>query len=265
MTMLPLPQIADRLIEAERAWLFLDYDGTLDDFAPTPDHITPNPDVIDLVERLVRLKHLRVGVISGRRLSHIQALLPVPGLLTAGTYGLELQLPDGERLDRLTLDEVRPTLEVVKPRWAQLIVDRRGFYLEDKAWALALHARFADAVEAEDVLALARQSAADLRPGDRFRLLGGDRFLEIAPGLANKGRTVEYLLDRGVWPGAVPFYIGDDDKDEEAFAVVRAHQGMAICVAAQPRETAADGCLPSPADVRYWLAELVARWQAAGR
>ena len=32
-------QMADRLIEARRVWLFLDYDGTLAEFAPTPDHI----------------------------------------------------------------------------------------------------------------------------------------------------------------------------------------------------------------------------------
>jgi len=50
--------------------------------------------------------------------------------------------------------------------------------------------------------------------------LGGHKFLEIGPTLAHKGRTVDYLLDRYPWPGALPIYLGDDDKDEKAFGVI---------------------------------------------
>ena len=83
----------ERLAQAERLWLFLDYDGTLADFAPTPEHVNPDPELVDLIERLARHPRFRVAVVSGRRLSHVQKLVPVPGVLLAGTYGIELQTP----------------------------------------------------------------------------------------------------------------------------------------------------------------------------
>jgi trehalose 6-phosphate phosphatase len=246
----------DRVARANRVWLFLDYDGTLADFAPTPDHVEPDPALIDLLSGLVRQPRLRVAVVSGRRLSHVQALVPVPGILLAGTYGIELQTPEGERFDRLEQDAIRPTLDALKPQWADLVAGHDGFFLEDKGWALALHARFAGEKESEQLLAAARRLATKVMqgaPSDLFRLLGGHKFLEIGPRLAHKGQTVDYLLARYPWPGALPLYLGDDDKDEEAFGVIHDRGGIAILVSMSPRDTQADGRLESPQAARTWL------------
>jgi len=253
-------RVQERLAQAERLWLFLDYDGTLADFAPTPEHVHPDPAVVDLIIRLVRHPRFRVAVVSGRRLSHVQKLVPVPGVLLAGTYGIQLQTPEGERVDRLDYDRLRPTLDALKPRWADLVAGRQGFFLEDKGWAMALHARFADEDEADRVLAGAHRLAdAALKravPG-LFRLLGGHKFLEIGPRLAHKGLTVAHLLDRYPWPGALSLYLGDDDKDEEAFGVIKARGGVAVVVASESRETEADMRLESPQAARRWLEMLL--------
>jgi trehalose 6-phosphate phosphatase len=252
-------KVRTRVKAAERLWLFLDYDGTLADFAPSPEHVNPDPSVIALLTELVEHCRIRVGVISGRRLSHVLELLPVPGLLLAGTYGVELRLPDGERFDRLSHEEVRPLLESIKPRWQRLLAHRDGFFLEDKDWALAIHARYASAAEAEEVLERARGIADETASSDLFRVLGGHKFLEIGPTLAHKGRTVAYLLDRYPWHDALPLYVGDDDKDEEAFGVIQARGGIAIRVCKERCETRADGDLESPQDVRRWLAMVAAQ------
>jgi trehalose 6-phosphate phosphatase len=244
--------VEEELAAAERVRLFLDYDGTLAGFAPTPEHVDPDPEVVDLVARLADRPRFWLAVVSGRRLAHVEKLVPVAGVLLAGTYGVELRLPDGKRVDRVSYAAVRPPLEAVKPRWAALIDGREGFFMEDKGWALALHARFAERGEARDVLTAARAIADEVSP-DLFRVLGGHRFLEIGPRLAHKGRTVDYLLARYPWPGAVPVYLGDDDKDEEAFGVVKAQSGTAILVSREPRETQADGRLDSPQAARRWL------------
>ena len=255
----PRGPLDERLGRAGHVWLFLDYDGTLADFAPTPEHVDPEPELVDLLTRLANQPRLRLAVISGRRLSHVRRLVPVPGILLAGTYGVELQTPEGEQIDRLDYHAVRPVLEAVKPEWAGLIAGRDGFFLEDKDWALALHARFAEEKESEQVLAAARAIATEaIQPTEgMFRILGGHKFLEIGPSLAHKGRTVEYLLKSDPWPGALPLYLGDDDKDEEAFGVIKAKGGMAILVAAQPRDTAADFRLESPQAARRWLETLL--------
>jgi trehalose-phosphatase len=153
-------------------------------------------------------------------------------------------------------DTIRPPLEILKPAWAHLIEGHEGFFLEDKVWALALHARFAKEDEAEKVLAAAHRLAAEVACSGPYRLLGGHRFLEIGPKLAHKGRTVEYLLDRYPWPGALLVYVGDDDKDEAAFEVIGARGGIAILVASEPRATKAGCRLKSPQAVRRWLAAL---------
>jgi trehalose 6-phosphate phosphatase len=249
----PLGPIWEKLQRASRLWLFLDYDGTLADFAPTPDDILPDPEVIALLSRLAGHPRLRVAVISGRRLQHVQKLVPVPGILLAGTYGVELQAATGERIERLDYQSVRPPLEALKRQWQGLIAGREGFYLEDKGGALALHARFATDAVAETVLATAREAAATVIETGLFRLLGGHKFLEVGPRLAHKGQTVGYLLDNSDWPDALPVYLGDDDKDEEAFAATHARGGIAIVIAATPRPTQADCRLESPQEAHRWL------------
>jgi trehalose 6-phosphate phosphatase len=250
--------VKGRLAGAERLWLFLDYDGTLADFAPTPDQASLDLELVDLLTGLAQHPRIRVAVVSGRRLGHVQELLPVPGILLAGTYGVELQTPEGERINRVERAAVRPPLDGLKIGWLGLIAGREGFFLEDKGWALALHARFAADDEAEEVLSAARRMASEAASAGPFRLLGGHKFLEIGPRLAHKGRTVEYLLERYPWPGALPLYLGDDDKDEEAFGVIRARGGMAVLVAQEPRATKADCRLESPQVVRRWLEMLPA-------
>ena len=252
--------VTSQIREAGRLRLFLDYDGTLADFAPTPEHVHPNPDVIALVSRLAEHPHIQPTVISGRRLEHVKKLIPVSQVMLAGTYGIELQLPSGEPVDRVAFQDVRPTLEAIKPHWEELLSGRRGYFLEDKGWALALHARHADDADAETVLNQARQAVErvlDDAPAELFRLLGGHKFLEVGPALAHKGRTVEFLLDRYPSPGALPLYVGDDDKDEEAFSVIHAREGLAVRVCGRPCRTTADGTLDSPQDARRWLANLL--------
>lgn len=253
--MFPDPLI-ERIRQARRLRLFLDYDGTLADFAPTPEIVEPDPEVAAIVSRLAAHPRIWAAIISGRRLDQIVRLVPVDGILRAGTYGIEILTGQGRSINRAAYDDIRPVLENLKTRWAALIAGREGFFLEDKDWALALHARWAEESEAETVLGEARRLAADAAPPDTFRILGGHRFLELGPRMAHKGRTVEYLLDSNPEPDSLVLYMGDDDKDEEAFEVIKARGGYAILVASEPRGTAADIRLESPKDARHWLGQL---------
>lgn len=247
-----LPEIPIQVREAERLLLFLDYDGTLADFAPTPDVIRPENEVIHRVTALAARPDITVVVLSGRRLAHILDLLPVEGIWHAGSYGVEMSTPEQATLERLPFNQLRPTLDRLRPLWEQLLHERKGFYLEDKGWSLALHARFAEEVEAEAVLEQARREAARAALEGSFAILGGHKFLEIAPKLANKGSTVKYFLQSPELAGALPVYLGDDDKDEVAFTVVRAAGGVAVKVGHRG-ETIAQIQLDGPLQARRWL------------
>jgi trehalose 6-phosphate phosphatase len=260
MTIQSKAELAKSAVASHSLWLFLDYDGTLADFAPTPDVIRADAEVIGLLERLVAKPQFRVAVISGRRLEDLRLLLPVAGIFLAGTYGIEMLNLTGEVIHRDEYGDIRPSIERIKPQWEQIISGRKGFFLEDKGWALALHAGSAQECEAEEVILQARAVIGGLPPAQNLRILGGHRFLEIAPSSASKAEAVSYLLSHYPLPGARLLCIGDDDKDEEAFHAIHARGGKAAKVV-QPsqasRPTEADFFFDSPAETLRWLRQLL--------
>lgn len=243
-----IPKLKDQHVD-----LYLDYDGTLAVFAPTPDDVLPDEDAIRLISQLADSPDVRVSIISGRRLGHIRKLLPVPDILLAGTYGVEMQLPDGKEIHQIEYDSIRPTLDSLKPRWRALIEGKDGFYLEDKGWALAIHARKAEEGEGMKVLESAEKLLTHEILGEQLQKIHGYRFLEVGPNHADKGHALRYLFDKFHWEGAIPIYLGDDDRDEEAFQVINQHGGYSILVSKGPRETEAKYSLDSPVEVRQWL------------
>lgn len=265
--MIPRPDasVIARLGAQEALWLFLDYDGTLAEFAPTPDVILPDKKLIALMKKLATIEGNQVTILSGRRLGHIQKLLPLTGIMMAGSYGLELQLPDGRLVHRVAYASIRPALDDIKGKWQRLLAARNGFYLEDKGWTLAIHAKDAREGDAVHVLEGARRlgQTAISENADVLRFQGGHRFLELAPILADKRRTVDYLMTHYPRPGALPLYLGDDDKDEVAFEAVQARGGLAVAVGDRLLESRADYHLPSPQAARTWLAQLI-KWQTGG-
>jgi trehalose 6-phosphate phosphatase len=269
--------LGEKLARGRRLWLFLDYDGTLAEFAPTPDIILPDPELIELLTRLAKFPDvLRVVILSGRQASAVRVLLPVPGILISGTYGVEFITWEGEEMHLLDIETAQSFLNQLKRAWEGILAGQEGFYLEDKGYSLALHARFAEPNVAVTVLekataaaktvitaetdqhAIRRNDEDDLMGSKAFRILGGDRFLEVAPMMANKGQSVITLLEQFPWSDADILYIGDDDKDEEAFQVVTQKQGIAILVSEVPRKTAAQYRIKSPQKVRTFLRALLA-------
>lgn len=254
------PQVVfANLQPSQQIWLFLDYDGTLADFAPNPDIIQPDDALIDLLSRLTRHPCIHTAIVSGRRLRHITQLVPIKGIWLAGTYGIEMRAPDGYRLDMLPYDTVRPIIEQIKPEWQALLQDNQNLYLEDKGWSLAIHGRFASEKETEKVFVKAKQIANQHIIQNMLNLLGGNKFLEVCPIIAAKPKAIEYILKKKPAPGSIPVYLGDDDKDELAFSTILQHGGIPIVVAAEERTSQALYRLPTPQAVRAWLEDLL-KW-----
>lgn len=245
------------LAKASQVRLFLDYDGTLANFAPSPDVIQQDPALIALLSRLAGQGKYLLAVVSGRSLPHLLELLPFGGMLLAGTYGLEMQLPDGTRTAAVVYEQVRPMMERVKPVWQQVLDGQQGFFLEDKGWALAMHARFATVEDALQVLERAQKAVEALSPGPAYAIERRPRFLEIYPVEASKSRSIETILTKHTPPGALPVFAGDDYHDEAAFSVVQSAGGICIRVGQGEIHTRAQFQLEDPGQVRQWLAGLL--------
>lgn len=255
-----LARLRQHLREGGHVWLFMDYDGTLVPIAHTPDEATPDPPLLELLTHIARVPAIHTAVVSGRPLATLQSMLPMPGLILAGTYGLEVQIADKVIRRGVAPQIIRPAVVQIKARWAEIVEGRTGFLIEDKGLAIALHARWADADDADHVLRRARAAAEHLLSTDGLRVLGGERFLEVAPEAAHKGRTVEWLLEQFPFPNALLVYFGDDDKDEEAFGEIRSRGGYPIGVGSRFPLPGAVERLPGPESVRDWLHVLWNDW-----
>jgi trehalose 6-phosphate phosphatase len=256
-----LKQIQTQLRRGKRLWLLLDYDGTLVPIARTPAEAQPDSALLDLLTRLTQHADWSVAIVSGRPLTSLKAMLPVPQLILAGLYGVEIKL-DNHILTRVTDPRrLQDKIQEIKTVWARLIEGHAGFWIEDKGLALALHGRFANQKAADELLPQAR-AAAEQAGIEGLRVLDGERFLEIAPASASKSQTVDWLLKFAPVQNALPVYLGDDDKDEEAFGTIHQHGGIAIIVGTHQANARVDARLPNPAEARRLLDALVASTMA---
>src|SRR5579863_8209752 len=75
--------------------ILVDYDGSLAPIVDRPDAAVALPGAIDALGRLVG-RVARVGIVSGRTVEFLARQVPVPELVLAGLYGMEI-LVGGDR------------------------------------------------------------------------------------------------------------------------------------------------------------------------
>ncbi|HZH43461.1 MAG TPA: trehalose-phosphatase [Lysobacter sp.] len=222
--------------------LFLDVDGSLLEFAPTPDRVQVPTALLGVLERVHRRLGGALALVSGRSLAQLDRLFAPLRLPAAGLHGLELRdAPAPPRPPQL--GTVRERLEAVARRFP-------GALVEDKRVALALHWRAAP--QAAEALRAAADEAVGALPG--YRLQHGDHVVELRPHGADKGSAVQQLLAQPPFRGRHPVFVGDDITDEDGFRVMRERDGVAVLVG-ERRPTAATHALTHPAAVRAWLCE----------
>lgn len=220
--------------------LFLDVDGSLLEFAPTPDGVRVPDELIATLGRLQQRLEGALALVSGRSLAQLDRLFAPLRLHAAGLHGLELRGAPPPS-PPAALAGVRESAEAVAR-------DFPGALVEDKGAALALHWRTAP--EAAPALRAAAEAALAALPG--YRLQPGDHVVEVRPDGADKGAAVDRMLAQPPFRGRVPVFVGDDLTDEDGFRRVRARGGLAVLVGLR-RPTHATHALADPAAVRAWL------------
>ena len=104
-------------LDPERHALFLDFDGSLVDFALTPDRIVVRPETIALLENVSRRLHGALAIISGRKIADIDRHLARLRLPVSGVHGLEFRPAGGETAEGAISSE----LETARRRLASAI------------------------------------------------------------------------------------------------------------------------------------------------
>lgn len=244
----PQPAAQPLAVAADSLCLFLDVDGTLLEFASTPDGVSVDQDLIALIDSAVRVTGGAVAFVSGRPIADLDRLFAPLRLPAAGVHGYERRSASGTMYQQSAVGE---SLRKARAAVAEFVASHHGLLLEDKEAAIALHYRKAPQLEEISKVTMARL-VRSLLPD--YEILEGDAVVEIKPASHDKATAIEAFLREAPFKGRVPVYLGDDLTDIDGFTAVGRHQGYAIAVGDR---VSAPLRLENPAAVREWLRAFV--------
>jgi trehalose 6-phosphate phosphatase len=228
--------------------LFLDFDGTLIDIAPSPSAITVPRELPAALMRLQILLGGAVAIVSGRPLADLQSYLAPADLDFVAEHGAVIK-----RRGSSAHPPQAAWPETWQERLAQFLTAHPGTEVERKAYSIALHFRRAPEAE-HDALNLLRLFASEASGG--FEILPAKMAFELKLTTMSKGKAITELMSEDPFRRRVPVFAGDDVTDEDGFIAVRAMGGIAL-----PVDDAFGG---EPRHVRAWLArEIKTQGEAA--
>jgi trehalose 6-phosphate phosphatase len=233
----PLVTAADPLPPFNRTALLLDMDGTLVDFAPTPDAVVVPSGLPAILARLRDALGGALAIVTGRPVETVDHLFGDALGAVAGEHGGAIRHASGEPIRR-------PDLPAPAQSWldaaGSLVAAFPGALLERKARGFALHYR--GAPEARDTFHAAL--IALTQTSSHFQVHPAHMLWEVRPIGADKGRAVTALMQHPPFAGRLPVFIGDDVTDEDGMREARQQGGAGYRV---------DAVFHDPAGVRAWL------------
>jgi trehalose-phosphatase len=247
----------EQLVLASKRALLLDYDGTLAPFRTDRDRATPYPEVMTILEDIIGSGHTRVVIVSGRALDDLIPLLGWESLPEIwGCHGGERLLANGTRKTVSLENRTTALLEGAVDYLTRL---GWGDRLEHKPFSVALHWRGIDPAERKRMRHRFSQYTAKTEVPAVVSLKEFDGGLELRPMGVNKGDAVRTILSE-MPDGAAVAYLGDDQTDEDSFAILRQWDPSKIGVLVREafRETKADLWIRPPSE----LLDFLKAWRA---
>jgi trehalose 6-phosphate phosphatase len=256
-----LPDLSDALtdfdltrqIANKTLAVFCDYDGALTPIVDRPEDAIIPPATLAALERLA--EHTVVGVVSGRDLADVMAMVPTERVWFAGSHGFDVRKPDGTREEFSEGAAALPELESAEAQLGERLGAIEGAWAERKRFAIAVHYRATPDARIAELEALIGDIAAS---HDALRMTGGKKVFELRPDIDwHKGRAVRWLVEAaGLDPATtLPMFIGDDVTDEDGFEEVR-NRGVGVVVGTEDRYTAAHLRVDDPDATRALLEKL---------
>ena len=229
--------------------LFLDFDGTIVDIAPTPGSVEVPDGLPSLLVALRDALGGAVAIVTGRPIARIDGFLGAAVPAVAGLHGHERRGMDGTIL--------RPPppgdeLQDVRDLLRDFAAEHPGVLVEDKTYSVALHYRLAPSLK-DACRGLA--DAAVERTASGWQVVEGKCVFEIGRRDSTKGTAIEAFMSEAPFRGRTPVFCGDDRTDEDGFAVVNARGGVSIRVGRDPASRAAVQ-IDTVGELLDWLARL---------
>jgi trehalose 6-phosphate phosphatase len=238
------------LCNPDQLALFLDFDGTLVAIANRPDDVRLDPQTREALAKLNELLAGALAIITGRDIAAVDRFLAPLRLSTAGVHGLMRRDAQG-RTYASVLDPALPA--AVERAVFPLLAKHPGLLVERKHGALALHYRAHPELEQASIEAM-ENAAGELQQTEIMR---GKMVVEVKATGGNKGAAIADFLNEKPFAGRRAVFAGDDETDEDAFALVNARGGISIKVG--PGVTQATYRAAGTGEFLAWLRQLPAQ------
>jgi trehalose-phosphatase len=118
----------------------MDYDGTLTPIVERPELAKLPEETCKLLQHLTTRPHFTLGIISGRALADLKALVNLKGILYAGNHGFEIEGPGLSFISPIA-DEIKPLIRILRQVLNMGVSTIKGVLVEDKGVTLSVHYR----------------------------------------------------------------------------------------------------------------------------
>ena len=234
-------RVSASLRQAERLLVMLDFDGTLAPIVPRPPDARIPPTTLAVLRGLQECPDVVLAIVSGRAARDVQALAGVAGIHYFGSHGRERLRPEGDAVATTGggREEIRKFCQIL----VRQLTGVRGFELENKGVAAAVHYRHVDGRLRNRVETAVRKTA---RSVGSLSVGVGKLVFDVTPVDGVDKGVAATELQREV--GGLPVFFGDDTTDESAFRAL-ATGGLTVYVGPDSAHSAARYRVADPAEV----------------
>ncbi|MCY4452100.1 MAG: trehalose-phosphatase [Immundisolibacterales bacterium] len=226
--------------------IFLDFDGTIVDFAPRPDEVRPAPGLVCVLASAAQALGRALAVVTGRPIAEIDHWLDSSVTAVAGLHGAERRSAAGRIVPSPRAAPPAGEAARARARLAAVAGANDGVFFEDKRSAFALHYRGFPAGRS------ACEDAVNELESPAFEVLLGSSVAELRPRGIHKGGAIAAFMAEPPFAGRTPVFVGDDVTDEDGFRTVNAMGGVSV-LAGRERPTRARYRLADVGSVVEWL------------
>jgi len=241
--------------------LLSDYDGTLTPIVSRPDEAILSPEIRGKLRALIEKPAFSVGIISGRSLFEIKAMVGIEGIYYAGNHGLEIEGPS-LKLINPAAEAAQAEIKDLARQLSAKLASIEGIIVEDKGLSLSVHYRLVKKSEVNAVAEIFHQITSPWLREGKIKVTSGKKVWEVRPPIDwHKGKAVEAIMKemKAVLKceQLLAVYLGDDATDEDAFKVIQHPQGWGIFVGHENPSSNAEYFLDSTSEVLTFLSRLL--------
>jgi len=208
--------LIDRCRRSSRRLLLLDYDGTLVPFSTIPHSAAPDGTLIDVLRNLGEDPRNEVVIISGREKTFLDQWFSSMRIHLVAEHGAWIKAKEQDwRMMAPALNEWKPKLKPLFERYVDRVA---GSFIEEKDCSLVWHYRGAEAESGKYAAQELKDHLLALIANIDLHVLQGKKVVEVRIAGATKGTAGLRFLSQHSYDFIL--CIGDDETDEELFAVL---------------------------------------------